>query len=134
MFWSNLRYFNWMSPLCISLIIFIGCLGLIPIPYIVSLEIYPKKVLNEIKSKINNCFKYTFQIRSACIAPFMSLMWILSFVIGTVFPLMEATIGLSACMFGFGVICILCALIGFWLMPRTRGKSHDEIMTLLTDI
>lgn len=62
----------------------------------------------------------------------MSANWIFLFLLGIAYPLVSAAIGLPACMFGFGVICALCAMIGFWLMPETRGKSHDQIMKMLT--
>lgn len=61
----------------------------------------------------------------------MSLLWTILFFLGTAYPLIEAAIGLPACMFGFGGICLLSGIFGFYFMPETRGKSHDEIMELL---
>lgn len=40
---KNLGY-TWLPPVCISLTIFSSCLGLLPIPYVVTSEIFPKKV------------------------------------------------------------------------------------------
>lgn len=62
----------------------------------------------------------------------MASMWIFLFLLVTAYPLVEAVIGLPACMFGFGVICLFCSMLGLWLMPETRAKSHEQIMKLLT--
>lgn len=57
----------------------------------------------------------------------MAYVSIILFSFLTAFPLVEAAIGLSTCLFGFGVICALYGLFGLWLLPETRGKSIDEI-------
>lgn len=44
MLWTNIDSLKWMPPLCFSAIIFIGCLGILPIPFIITTEIFPQKV------------------------------------------------------------------------------------------
>lgn len=59
------------------------------------------------------------------------MMWGVLFIIGYVYPAIEDVIGVGNCFFGFGVITIIGAIFGYVYMPETRGKSYDEIMTLL---
>lgn len=40
---KNLGY-DWLPPICMCLTIFTSCLGLMAIPYVVTSEIFPKKV------------------------------------------------------------------------------------------
>lgn len=59
------------------------------------------------------------------------MMWVVLFYVGYVYPAIQQTIGVGNCFFGFGVITIIGAIFGYKYMPETRGKSYDEIMTLL---
>lgn len=43
--WLKQPEYEWLPPLCFACIIFFSCMGLIPIPYIIITEIFPKKVL-----------------------------------------------------------------------------------------
>lgn len=40
----NAQDLGWIPPLCVSAITFFGCMGTLPIPYIIMTEIFPKKV------------------------------------------------------------------------------------------
>lgn len=42
--WINTKNLEWIPLLCVSGIIFFGCMGILPMPYIITDEIYPKKV------------------------------------------------------------------------------------------
>lgn len=52
-------------------------------------------------------------------------------MIGWAYPVIQETVGVGNCFFGFGVITIIGAIFGYIYMPETRGKSYDEIMTLI---
>lgn len=49
-FWMNIEYLQWMPPFFVSSILFCSCMGILPIPNVITSEIYPKKVffLNKI--------------------------------------------------------------------------------------
>lgn len=42
--WLKQPAFEWMPPFCFASIVFLSSMGLIPIPYIILTEIFPKKV------------------------------------------------------------------------------------------
>lgn len=42
--WANTPHLEWVPPFCFSLIIFVGSVGIVPIPYILTMEIFPQKV------------------------------------------------------------------------------------------
>lgn len=47
--WQDRPEYKWMPPLFFACIIFFSCMGLLPIPYILTTEIFPKKVNKIIK-------------------------------------------------------------------------------------
>lgn len=42
--WLKQPGLEWVSPLCFACIIYSSCIGMSPIPFIISFEIYPTKV------------------------------------------------------------------------------------------
>lgn len=59
-------------------------------------------------------------------------MWVVMFVLNSIYPPLSAVIGLPACMYIFSFVCVLNALFGLIFMFETRGKSHEEIMVMLS--
>lgn len=59
------------------------------------------------------------------------MLWILLFILGSVFPAVLEAIGLFTCMITLGVFSLLNALFGIFFVPETRGKSYEEIMEIL---
>ncbi|XP_031623102.1 uncharacterized protein LOC116340647 [Contarinia nasturtii] len=111
-FWIDQPEYRWMAPFCFSCITYFSCMGLLPIPYILNIEIFPKK------------------IRQTCLALAVSVMWIILFILGWIFPIILDAIGLVNCMIALAVMSLLNALFGIIFVPETRGKSHEEIMKL----
>lgn len=74
-----------------------------------------------------------FQIRQTCLSISVSLVWIIQFILGSIFPTFLESFGLFTTMITFGVICFMNALFGIFFIPETRGKSYNEIMELLSD-
>lgn len=105
--------YEWMPPFCFACIVFFSCMGLLPIPYIITIEIFPKK------------------IRQPCLALAVSMMWIVLFVLGSIFPIFLEKFGLFSCMLTLALISSLNALFGMFFIPETRGRSYEEIMDLL---
>ena len=80
---------------------------------------------------INDRNQSKFQIRSTCIALAVSFLWLLLFVIGTIFPTFMRFLGLPVCMTVLGVMSLLNAVFCYFFIPETRGKSYEQIMELL---
>lgn len=110
---KNLGY-EWIPPVLMCLCIFSSCLGLLPIPYVVTSEIFPKK------------------IRKTCLSLSISMLWIVLFILSYIFPHFVKNFGVFNCMFGLGVMCALNALFGIFFVLETRAKSFDEIEMLMS--
>lgn len=136
-FWLKNPAFDWMPPFCFACIIYFSCMGLLPIPYIVTIEIFPKK------------------IRSICLALAMTCMWVILFALGMkriwlhlifiesiiklkcdfasgmLLPTFLETVGLFIFMISLSAMSLLNALFGIFCIPETRGKSFEEITEML---
>lgn len=105
--------YTWMPPLCIACIVFASCMGLAPMPYIVSIEIFPQK------------------ISQVCLSFAVGLFWTLLFILSAAFNTCVQTFGLFNCMCGLGVICLLNTVFGIFFAVETRGKSFEEIEKMM---
>lgn len=66
------------------------------------------------------------------IAPFTQTMnFLISFGIGILYPALVHSIGNGATFFIFAGFCVLGLLFTLFVVPETKGKSLDEIQTLL---
>ncbi|XP_055296382.1 facilitated trehalose transporter Tret1-like isoform X2 [Sitodiplosis mosellana] len=72
-FWINQPNYDWMPTTLFTCIVLFSWLGLIPIPFIITIEIFPKK------------------IRHTCLALAISLFWIVFFILGMIFPIFLET-------------------------------------------
>lgn len=90
------------------------------------------KIVIECYSIIFSSRYFQFQIRAVCLAISLAIMWTILFITSAIFPILLQTIGLPNCMIIFGVMCLLNAIFGILFVPETGGKSHEEIMQLLT--
>lgn len=52
MAWTNTPNLEWIPPLSVLLLISVGSLGIIPIPHITAMEIYPLKVILFVREMI----------------------------------------------------------------------------------
>lgn len=133
-FYSNTPGWDWLPPFFLATITFSGCMGVLPIPYIVTIEILPPKVCNVVwlfsTAGSIICTVY-FQIRSTCLAFIISIAWLLLFAVGSIFPFVQAEYGLHTCLFIFGSSSSLLAAYTYYFMPETLGKSSEEIMEIL---
>lgn len=148
LWWYDDPEFQWMPLFCFACIVFFSCLGLLPIPFTISMEIFPKKVhsfqihtnSSIFKKKTEflqfsfciNDFFQQFQIRPICMALAISFMWIILFILGLIFSMFLEMFGLFKCMITLGVASLLNALFGIFFVPETRGKSFDEIAKMLS--
>lgn len=109
----GLEWMNWMPLFCFACIVFFSWLGIVPIPYLINIEISPNK------------------IRQTCIAMVISIIWTVLFVYGIVFYTFVDMFGLYTCMIILSLFCLLTALFAIFFVPETRGKSYEEIRALI---
>lgn len=136
--WLKQPEYEWIPPVCLVCIIYFSCMGLVSIPYILTIEIFPKEVCMKwfwisyiIPFYVYSIVRHNFQIREISLAMMVSFIWVIMFVTGTIFPFVMDAAGLTNCMILLGVMCILNAIFGLFFIPETRGKSYDEIVDLL---
>lgn len=129
--------YKWMAPFWFGCVTFFSCMGLVPIPYVLTIEIFPKKVHQSLKRiykskqlQFENPV-FPFQIQQACLAIEISMIWIVLFVLCDIFPIYLEAVGLFVCLISLGVMCLLSAIFGFFCLPETRNKSYEEIMEIL---
>lgn len=109
----GLEWLNWMPLFCFASIVFFSWLGIVPIPYIINIEISPTK------------------IRQTCIAMVISIIWTVLFVYGIIFYTFVELFGLYTCMVILSVFCLLTALFAIFFVPETRMKSFAEIEEMM---
>jgi len=85
-------------------------LGLGPIPWLITAEIFPSSAA------------------STCMTITCSANWIFNFCVGLLFPTMQAHLG-SYVFVPFGVVCLLCFFFTAVYVPETRGKTLEKIQS-----
>lgn len=55
------------------------------------------------------------------------------FILTELYPLLKEYIGLFGWVTFFAAMCLCNALFGIFILPETRGKSHEEIMKMLDE-
>lgn len=75
---------------------------------------------------------YPLQIKEAGVGFCMTFNWISAFINMKCAPLLIETVGLHWYLFIFAGICVSLTLIVLIFLPETKGKSHEEIMKLLS--
>lgn len=48
-FWSKQPGLEWIPPMCIAAVFFVGSMGILPLPYIMAPELLPRKVFELIQ-------------------------------------------------------------------------------------
>lgn len=79
-------------------------------------------------SKLRNAFP---QIQHYGITAYIALLWAIGFVICEAYPPVKVYIGLFGWIAFFAVTSLCNALFGIFVLPETKGKSHEAIMQLL---
>lgn len=105
--------FNWVPLVSFSAITFLSTWGISFLPYVVIAEVMPANIKD---------FGVSF-----CIM----LMSIFSFVILKGFPLLNDLLGMHGTMFLFAGVCIPSALFIIIMLPETKGKTYEQIMSSL---
>lgn len=72
------------------------------------------------------------QIRSIGTFITMSLLWIFSFSMIKLFPILSAAMGMHGNFLLFSMFSITGGFLIILLVPETKGKSLEEILTILS--
>lgn len=97
--------FKWVPVTSLSVVIFVGSLGIATLPYIIMPEVIPQKIRGPAS---------TFCI--ACVCFF-------AFVVVKLFPILLHEFNLYGTMWMFSVVCSFSLLIVIVYLPETKGKS-----------
>lgn len=128
--------FAWLPVVCLSCVLFSNCLGMAPITWLVILEIMPKKVNILLQFVISWYFyseSFLFKIKEFGYSTAYLLILCSGFVFTELYPLLKEQIGLVGWIVVFAVACFCSAIFGYFFIPETRGKSHEEIMEILAE-
>ncbi|XP_003245538.1 facilitated trehalose transporter Tret1-like [Acyrthosiphon pisum] len=90
---------------------FFGLLGIVPMPWILSGEVFPIAI-----SGVMNGFIQTFG-------------YILWFLVVKMYPSLVLQFGITCIWSIFTLFCSLNILFAIFIMPETKGKSLDEILS-----
>ncbi|XP_059221136.1 facilitated trehalose transporter Tret1 isoform X2 [Stomoxys calcitrans] len=104
---------SWIPVASFSFIIFIGCWGVITLPFIVVAEIMPPKVRS-----------------LGCMLCMLSL-WTYSFFLLKFMGFFTQIIGMHGLMFAFSACSFMGAVFIGVFVPETKGKSVEEILNNL---
>lgn len=128
----------WVPIVSVSFIIFVSSLGMIPVPFLVMVEILPKKVHARIESMDDrtahthtNVTSFFPQIQHYGITAFIGTQYTIVFLMCEAYPPLKAHIGLFGWIVFFIVMCVGNIVFAIFVVPETKGKSHDVIMQML---
>lgn len=106
--------YNWIPIASFSFVLFIASWAVLTLPFLVIPEIMPEKLKE---------FGVSF-----C----MMLLWCFEFTIVKYLPLLTTTLGFHGSMFLFAGVCISSAVFIIAFMPKTKGRSCQQIMKYLS--
>ncbi|KAJ6633527.1 Facilitated trehalose transporter Tret1 [Pseudolycoriella hygida] len=105
----DLHNFNWVPVCSLSFVMLIASIGILPLPFIVLVEVLPKNI-REIGSTL-------------CV----SSISVTSFLILKTFPILTNVIGLHGCMWLFSGACTFGTLFIIFVVEETKGASLDPV-------
>lgn len=104
--------FRSLPVISLSFVVFMGCIGIATLPFVVLTELLPTK------------------IRSIGSAICLVTLSIISFAVLKFFPILNEMIEFYGCMWLFALVCFLGSVFLFFLLPETKGKILDEPVTM----
>ncbi|XP_055681865.1 facilitated trehalose transporter Tret1-like [Lutzomyia longipalpis] len=108
----NLSTVSWLPVASLSISMFLGA----------SVQIIPIYILSELLPA---------KIRSSVVSFYMTTTWPLNFVMLQFYTPLADLLGVYSCMWIFGGWCFFEAIFAYFLLPETKGKSHEEIVLAL---
>lgn len=111
---DTLTGYGWIPVASFSAIIVMSSLGMLPLTFVILSEILPKKIKNLL------------------VLLALEILWGLAFLLVSFYPKVTAEYGTYVPMFTFATCCILGGLFYLAKLPETKGKTHEEIMQLMS--
>ncbi|KAK0080751.1 hypothetical protein PV325_013378 [Microctonus aethiopoides] len=108
--------FKWIPITALSLFTLIYCLGMGPLPFVVSSEIFSSDICALANSVAQMC------------------MWILAFFLLKFFPNLIEIFGMYGCFLLFACFCMALFIFTYFFIPETKGKSIKMILDELNGL
>lgn len=100
--------FRSVPVISLSFVVFMGCIGIATLPFVVLTELLPTK------------------IRSVGSAICLATLAFIAFMLLKFFPILNELIEFYGCMWLFATVCCLGAVFILFVLPETKGKVLDE--------
>lgn len=72
------------------------------------------------------------QVKSRAITIIISVMWLLTFLIGKFYTNLSDLLGIHGCYWLFSACCVLGAMFTIILVPETKNRSYESILLELS--
>merc|ERR1712168_12122 len=102
-------FLDYFPLLSLSLLCFTFTCGLVPLPWVLSNELYPMDLRSALYSM------------TTCLVPLQF------FIVAKVMPNLCLALGISPTLFSFSLICLLTSLWSWCVIPETRGLTLTQI-------
>lgn len=96
----------------LSFVIFMGCIGISTLPFVVLTELLPTK------------------IRSVGSGICLATLSFIAFMVLKFFPILNEVIEFYGCMWLFSTVCFFGSVFIVFVLPETKGKNLDEPTTM----
>jgi MFS transporter, SP family, xylose:H+ symportor len=84
-------------------------MSLAPVTWVLITEIFPNR------------------IRASAVSVTVAMLWVASFVLTYTFPMLDRAVGVSGSFLVYGGICIAGAILVFFAVPETKGRSLEQL-------
>jgi len=104
---------SWLALAALGIFVVGFATGLGPIPWLILSEVFPVEVVG------------------AASALATAVMWLCAFLVCVAFRGLQAILGASGVFAIFGGFCLACFVFVTALVPETKGRTVDEVLSLL---
>ncbi|XP_049790314.1 facilitated trehalose transporter Tret1-like [Schistocerca nitens] len=101
---------GWLPATCLSIYVLMHSFGLNPLPYV---------VLSEIAAP---------RIRGLAAIAMYTMVCVTATILTKLYPTMSESMGVYGTFWFFAAACLTCSLVGWWLLPETKGRPLEDIL------